>query len=233
MNRFILLLAAVILLATAGQTEAQLAGKLGKYLARKAIGESAEKAGKTAGSQVVAKAAKAIGKTAASQSTKKAGQAAVSKTSKALVQRFATKYGDDAAAALGKISSKSGRRLAMIESELAQSGQGKKLMSFIAKRSDGDLIVDFLYRNSGKIAVGGLIIKLISTPEEVMGAASDGVAKIVNATGESMVAPIAEKAARPLGHCLGFSIFAMSIIGFCGWLARRSRVSLETNAASV
>ncbi len=48
-----------------------------------------------------------------------------------------------------------------------------------------------------------------------------------------MVAPIAEKAAKPLGLWLGFTFFAASIIALCGWLARRPRVPLAPEAASV
>lgn len=201
------------------KAEAQLFSKLGKYAARKLFGESTETAGKQLGKKAVASATKTAGGKAASTSISAAGKSAASKTSKALVGKFTSKYGNDSALALSKCSSRSGRRLALIEGEIAKSGQGTQLMTFLAKRSDCDAVVDWLYRNSGKIAAGALIAKLIAFPEEVLGAVSGSVSEVVAATGEKMAAPIAE-AAKPLWHWLGFTCFAASMVAMCGWLVR-------------
>ena len=103
------------------------------------------------------------------------------------------------------------------------AGQREKLMTFLSGRKDSSQIIDFLYRHRAELLTGGLIVSLMARPEEVMGAASDSIATIVDATGKSVVAPIAAEAGRPLGHWIGLTCFATGMVAALGWMARRWR----------
>jgi hypothetical protein len=107
-------------------------------------------------------------------------------------------------------------------------GQRKTLMTFVASHKEPSRVIGFLFSHKAELATGGLIVALLARPEEVMG----GMAKVVTATGESMVAPIAENAVGPISNWVGFTFCSAVLIALCGWLIQVNRKTSSGNALS-
>ena len=208
------LLAVGMSIVTQTGSEAQLVKKAGGYIARKVLGESTERAGKSAGRIVVTKSARSAGKKASTSVTRMG----INKGSRSASSRLTKMYGDDAARAMKGLSSQNSRRLQMMAGSIEKSGQGRQLMTFLAKRKDSNRIVEFLYRHRGKL-IGGAIIAVVANPDKILGAASDSVSKVIGSTGREMVKPIAKEAAAPIAHWFGFTFFTLVMIGLAGGIA--------------
>lgn len=219
MNRFLILVTLLCVTGLPCPAEGQIVRKAGSFLWKKLGIEASEESAKKAGKQVIAKSTKSAawhaGKTATGKASRVSAKAATRSGN------LVTHYGDDAAKLAGNasVSAKSLRRMSMIVDDVP-AAQRQKLMTVVAEHSNPNRVIDFLYQHRGELLTGGLLVAFLAQPDEVMGAASDGVAKIINATGKSMVTPIAEEAAKPIGHWLGFTCFATSMVALCGWLVR-------------
>ena len=212
-------------------SNAQIVRKAGGYLFRKAFGETAERTGKSAGRSVVSKSARTAGKSATSTTRRKALTTGLEQTSTKLVK----KYGDDAIRAAKKLSPQNARRLQMMSPSIEKSGNGKQLMTLLAKSKNSNQIVEFLYRHRFELAGGVLVAAVIANPDKVLGATSDSVSKVVGTTGREIVTPIAQETVRPLAHWLGFTFFAVLMVVLMGCLANYYFAKLgrrKTNTAN-
>jgi hypothetical protein len=92
--------------------------------------------------------------------------------------------GAQAVKALGSVTPRSGRRLAMLlDGELAQAGRHPELLGVIAKH--GDRAIDFLWQNKGVLAGGAALTAFLVNPEPYLNGARD----LAEVAGESVVKP--------------------------------------------
>jgi hypothetical protein len=223
MIRVLIFVMLLCMTGPSGSAEAQMIRKAGSFLWKKLGIEATEASAKKAGKQVVAKSTKSAAWHAGKTATGKASTASAKAATRSA--NLVKHYGDDAAKLAGNasVSAKSLRRMSMIADDVP-AAQRQQLMTVVAGHSEPNRVIEFLYKHRGELFTGGLLVAFLAQPDEVMGAASDGVSKImeatINATGKSMVTPIAEEAAKPLGHWLGFTCFVATIIALGGWIAR-------------
>jgi hypothetical protein len=173
---------------TLGRTTAREAAEVAaKQAAREGAEVVLRRAGVAAIEETAEQAAKRAGISAA-RATTKAGTAALryGEAASGLVNRF----GDDAAEALVNVSSRNGRRLVMLEKELAQSGKGESLLKVI--RDHGDSAVEWLWDNRDSVAAGVGATVLLTNPEAVLNASAKVVTSVLDTAGSSVVKPVTE-----------------------------------------
>lgn len=98
--------------------------------------------------------------------------------------------GKSAAGALKAVSTQSGRRLAMMqtEGELARIGRTPELLDVVAKY--GDRAMEFVWENKGSLAVAAALAAFLANPKPFI----DGAADITKVVAENAVKPLAEVA---------------------------------------
>jgi hypothetical protein len=171
----------------------------GETAAREAAEITAERAAQEGAEVVLRQAGVALAKDTAEQVAARAGIVAARASGKAAmaVARYGpaasgivNTFGDDAAGALMSVSARNGRRLLMLEKELAQSGQGESLLRLVSKR--GDAVVEWLFSNRGTVAAGVGATVLLTNPDAVLKAASTVTAATLKTVGDDVVRPITE-----------------------------------------
>jgi hypothetical protein len=100
------------------------------------------------------------------------------------------RFGQEAAGALAKVSGRNGRRLVMMEDELAKSGQASSLLKLVG--SKGDAVVEWLWNNKALVATGVGATMLLTKPEAVLNAGASVANTAINVVGNGVVKPITE-----------------------------------------
>lgn len=107
-------------------------------------------------------------------------------------EELVEKFGSEGAAALGRLSPQSGRRLAMLVQE-----HGEKvtpgLVSVFAKHGSADVIADFVWRNKGSLFIGGAMAAFLAAPEPFMNAAETVASKALDSAVQPVVAEAASQ----------------------------------------
>jgi len=174
-------------------------GKIGRTAVRDAAEVATERIAQQGAEKALGKvASKALVETA-EQVTKTAGVAATRATQSAAsaVLRYGesasgliNQFGDDAAEALIKVSTRNGRRLVMIEQELAQSGQAVPLLNVVKRH--GDAAVEWLWANKATVAIGVGATVLLTNPDAVLNAGASVATAAIDTVGSSVVKPVSE-----------------------------------------
>jgi hypothetical protein len=210
-NRFITFLVAVSCLATAANVKAGglttlikegaeiVSKRLGSAAARDTAEGVAEQVAKEGAESVARRSAAKLVEESAEQLARRSGIIASRCTSDAA--RAALRYGepaaglintfgDDAAQALVKVTSRNGRRLILLEKELAQSGKAAPLLKLV--ESKGDSVVEWLWNNKATVAAGVGATVLLTHPDAVLGSGASVATAAINAVGTGVVRPITE-----------------------------------------
>ena len=104
-----------------------------------------------------------------------------------LIEHFAK----EGAEALARVTPQNGRRLAM----LAAEGQLKpELLSVVTRY--GDEACDFVWRNTGALAIGTAMTAFVTAPGEFL----DGTQKLTATVAETAIQPLVEAAVKPLAE---------------------------------
>ena len=139
-------------------------------------------------------------------------------------------FGSPAAKALSGVSTRNGRRLAIMsaEKELAKIGRTPELLDVVANH--GDRVMDFIWRNKGSLAVATACAAFLANPEPYL----DGTSDIAKFATKHVIQPIvsipgqvASEAARKVhwNAILLSSVFVMgSLTGAKLWLKHRSKL---------
>lgn len=99
-----------------------------------------------------------------------------------------TRFGDDAIKALGNVTPRNARRLAVMANQNADAASG--LMGVVARH--GDPAMDFIWRNKGALAVGTTLTAFLASPEPFI----NGTASLADTVGEHAVRPAVEGTAK-------------------------------------
>ena len=92
--------------------------------------------------------------------------------------------GAQAVKALGAVTPRNGRRLAMLlDGDLAQAGRHAELLEVVGRR--GDAAADFLWRNKGVLAGGAALTTFLANPEPFL----NGTRDIAKVAGDTVVKP--------------------------------------------
>lgn len=166
----------------------QLLKKVTATTVRKAGQEAAESAAKQAGKQA--------GKQAAGAAIRNSDLAvmAISKHGAAIATPILSRFGDDGAKAIAKLSSTNARRMAMLTDELGAAGRGKDFMRVLAER--GDVAAEWIWKNKATIAVGTTAAAFLTNPDAFLQAAQGVVSSSVETAGKHIVEPIIEESAK-------------------------------------
>lgn len=136
--------------------------------------------------------------------------------------------GKPAAGAFNAVSTKNGRRLAMMaeDGELAKIGESPELLSVIAKY--GDAAMDFVWRHKGALAVGTTLAAFLADPQPFI----DGTADITKIVAENVAAPIAAVPSQVAGEAakrtnwtivmVAVVLVVGALLGARSWSRRRS-----------
>jgi hypothetical protein len=149
-----------------------------------------------AGQEAAESAAKQAGKQAAGAAIRNSDLAvkAISKHGAAIATPILSRYGDDGAKAIAKLSSTNARRMAMLTDELGAAGRGKDFMRVLAER--GDVAADWIWKNKATIAVGTTAAAFLTNPDAFLQAAEGVVSSSVETAGKHVVEPIIEESAK-------------------------------------
>ncbi len=176
-----------------------LSERLGRKATREAAETAAKKATGEAAETIVRKTTAKAARQSAEQLARKAGLAASRCTDNALsaVVRYGDSaaglinhFGDDAAQALVTVSPRNGRRLMMLEQELAQSGHAEPILKLVGHR--GDALVDWLWKHRGSVAAGVGITVLLTNPDAVLNAGATVTTAALDNVGNNVVRPVTE-----------------------------------------
>ena len=140
-------------------------------------------------------------------------------------------FGSAGARALRSVSGQNGRRIAMMadDGSLAAAGNAEGILDVIARY--GDRAADWVWRNKGALAIATVAAAFVADPEPFL----DGVVEIARVGGETIVRPVAEKAAEQINWnmivVVAVAIFIVLVIARFGW--RRLLPRGNTNAAQL
>ncbi len=201
-----------------------LSERLGRKATREAAETAAKKATGEAAETIVRKTTAKAARESAEQLARKAGLAASRCTDNALsaVVRYGDSaaglinhFGDDAAQALVKVSPRNGRRLVMLEQELAQSGHAEPILKLVGNR--GDALVDWLWKNKASVAAGVGITMLLKNPDAVLNAGATVTTAALDSVGTNVVRPVTEGIMWMISRLL--MLLALTAVGtYALWL---------------
>ena len=217
--------------------------KLGRKAAREAAETAAKKATGEAAETIVRKTTAKAARESAEQLARKAGLAASRCTDDALsaVLRYGDSaaglinhFGDDAAQALVTVSDRNGRRLVMLEQELAQSGHAEPILKLVGKQ--GDALVECLWKNKATVAAGVGVAVLLTNPDAVLNAGATVTTAALDTVGTNVVRPVAEGVVWTISRLL--MLLALTAVGtYAVWLKapalRSSITALVHNGVAV
>jgi hypothetical protein len=154
----------------------------------------------------------------------------------AVVAPLVGKFGDDAAQALGKLSPRQARRLALVGEELAATGRGADWLRVIAEK--GDVAADWVWANKGSLALTTVGVAFLADPDAFLSSgerlattavvtAGHEVARplieesakhVAPAVVEKVLTPVAQRAWEPLRLLIYLLLAAAPIVVLVGWL---------------
>ena len=108
---------------------------------------------------------------------------------KGIAEPLVEELGDQAVKAFGRVSTRNGRRLAMMTKDLTASGHPAELLAVIGRY--GDPAMDFIWRHKGTLAGGAVLAAFIANPEPYL----NGTDKLVTTVATTTVKPVIEAAA--------------------------------------
>lgn len=127
-----------------------------------------------------------------------------------IAEDLITKFGDDAARALNKVSESNGRRLGILEAEgvLAATPRSAELLAVVQRH--GDTAMDFIWKNKGALTVVTVLGGFLADPQAYF----TGVKTLV-------VDPVAEHTLKSVNWTL-VVLFVVAIVTARLWWRRRS-----------
>lgn len=169
--------------AAARDTAEGVAGQLTREGAETVLRRSAVKVAEESAEQLARRAG-----VIATRASGKAGQAVLryGESATGLINHF----GDDAAEAMLKLSSRNGRRLIMLEQELAQSGQAQPLLKLVGQK--GNTAMEWIWANKGTVAAGVGATVLLTNPDAVLSAGTNVATAALDSAGKNLIRPITE-----------------------------------------
>jgi hypothetical protein len=189
----------------------EAAGKKAFSGSSKAATESAEQLLKKATATTARKVGQEAAESAAKQAAKQAAGVAIrnsdvaakaiTKHGAAIATPLLTRFGDDGAKALSKLSSTNARRMAMLTEELGAAGRGADYMRVLAAR--GDVAAEWIWKNKGTIAVATTATAFLTNPDAFLEAGEAVVTKSVEAAGAHVAEPLIDGTARTLAPSAG------------------------------
>ena len=102
------------------------------------------------------------------------------------------KGGANAVKALAGLEAQAGRRLAIL-SENEMSKHGSEMFAVAAKHGP-ERVTEFLWKHRKELAVGTAAAAFVANPEPFL----DGTSKLVTATGDAVVKPVAQEVVKPV-----------------------------------
>lgn len=135
-----------------------------------------------------------------------------------LAESLIENYGTPMTRALAKVDGQNGRRLAMLADEgvLTKVAQRDAVLDTMGKY--GDKAADWVWRNKGAITVVTVAAASVANPEPFI----NGAVEVVDISGEKVIRPVAEAAAKSLNWNLIVGI-SFAGIAVCHVLIRRWR----------
>jgi len=138
-------------------------------------------------------------------------------------EKLIEKFGAEGAEALGKLSQKNGRRLAMLVEE-----QGEKvtpdLVRVFAKHGSADTVADWVWRRKGSLFVGAALATFVNNPNAYLDAAESVSSKTLDAAvkplAEMPKAVAAEAAANTNWTMVGVCMIAVLVLAGWHWSGR-------------
>jgi hypothetical protein len=176
-----------------------LSERLGRNAAREAEEAAARTVTREGAETALRRTATTAVEESAEQLARKAGVVASRRTGSAAraVARYGDSaaglinhFGDDAAEALVRVSSRNGRRLVMLERELAESGEAQPILKLV--HTQGDAVVDWIWANKATVAAGVGATVLLTNPDAVLKAGANVTSTAIDAVGTNVVRPFAE-----------------------------------------
>jgi hypothetical protein len=177
----------------------------------KAAQESAEtllkKGATTAARKVGREAAESVAKQTAKQATgiavrnSDAAAKVITKHGAAIAAPLLSRFGDDGAKALSKLSTTNARRMAMLTEELGAGGRGADFMRVLAER--GDVAAEWIWKNKGTIAVGTTAVAFLTNPDAFLQAGEGLVTKSVETAGKHVAEPLIKETAKTVAPVVG------------------------------
>jgi hypothetical protein len=119
---------------------------------------------------------------------------AISRHGAAIATPILTRYGDEGAKAMAKLSSTNARRMAMLTDELGAAGRGADFMRVLSQR--GDVAAEWIWKNKGTIAFGTTAAAFLANPDAFLQAAEGVVSSSVETAGKHIVEPIIKESAK-------------------------------------
>lgn len=140
---------------------------------------------------------------------------------RAVAEPLIRSFGRPAAVALRTISTRNGRRLAMMADEgtLDRIGRTPEVLDVVGKY--GDRAMDFIWRNKGSLAVATALAAFLADPEPFLA----GTAEIARVAAENAVKPLAEvpkEVARQV-NWTALACWSMLILGILMVVRLRTR----------
>jgi len=128
-----------------------------------------------------------------------------------LAESLIENYGTPMTRALTKIDGQNGRRLAMLADEgvLTKVPQRDAVLDTIGKY--GNKAADWVWRNKGAITVATVAAAFVANPEPFI----NGAVEVVDISGEKVIRPVAEAAAKSLNWNL---IVGIPLAALAAWL---------------
>jgi hypothetical protein len=124
--------------------------------------------------------------------------------------------GPSAIKALDAVTTRNGRRIAMLMGEdVGKLERGTELLDVIGKY--GNRAAEFIWEHKGALAVGTVLAAFLADPEAFL----NGTKELVKAAGETAVKPLAEGVARGTNWTPVVLLALVALIGFGVLLAHR------------
>jgi hypothetical protein len=142
--------------------------------------------------------------------------------------------GKSAAVALRAISSRNGRRLAIMAEDGAFSGIGRtpELLDVIGRH--GDRAMDFIWRNKGSLAVAAALAAFLADPEPFLDGATD-ITKIVAENGVRPLAEVPKEVTKEVVRRVDWTALGactLLAIGILAWAKHRLGRNFESRSSA-
>lgn len=186
-----------------------------KGIARKLTGEAAEATAKTAAKKLGTEALEATAKEAAKAAARRAASAATQQFGKAVVAN-APRFADDFAIATARLTSRNGRRLAMMAPKLAESGQAPEVVARLTT-GNADELIETLWKHREKVGAAAIVTGLLIHGDDVVNAGGEFVAKpVIEGTMDHVVAPTSRLLVSGIVLTFLIGMFALAAYLFGG-----------------
>ncbi len=141
-----------------------------------------------------------------------------------IAEPLISSFGEPAIGALKAISTRNGRRLAIMADDgtLNKMGRTDEVLAVAGKY--GDRAMEFIWKNKGGLAVATTMAAFLANPQPFI----DGTVELTKAVSENIVKPVATEAAKNTAWTFVLPVFAIilgAVVALKVWLRHRRSIS--------